>query len=168
MNLLKTTISALFLSFTFLTFAQDAELLSKVPENKAEFIESEPNLLATIEWLETTPVTEQDAKRKEQYGLLLTWLSKSPTVTVSVYDKATPFLKKNPELLFMFMAGYAKYALANDYAKDAVKGSTEGIRSSIKLYQLGGMKKDKYMKKLIELEANGKLESWVAKELSSK
>lgn len=166
MNLLKPIVTSLLLIITLSAFAQQqAELLSELPKTKEEFVKSEPNVLATIDWLENTPVNEEKDKHKVQYALLLGWLSNSPTVTVTLNSKVLTFTKKNEELLMFFMAGWTRYALENDYSKDIEKGSLAGIRSVIKVYQKGGLKKDKNIQKLIDLDEKGELEAWVAKKM---
>ena len=68
-----------------------------------------------------------------------------------------------------FMAGWTKYVLENNYSKDETKGNLEGIRCVIRIYKKGaGMKKDKAMEKIVELEDKGELEKWVAEQLAKK
>lgn len=159
MNYLKLAIVCIVTTFAFSSSAQD--LLDYLPETKEDFIESEENVLATINWLENTPANEQKEKHKEQYGYLVAWLTNSPTVTLELNASVLEFSKKNSELLIIFMGGWTKYVLENDYSKDAVKGTVAGLKSVIKVYNAGGLKKDKNVKKLIELEAAGELENWV-------
>ena len=67
------------------------------------------------------------------------------------------------------MGGWTKYCLENNYSKDNLKGNLAGIRSAIKVYKLGvGLKKDKEMQKLIDLEDKGELEKWVNDQLAKK
>lgn len=59
------------------------------------------------------------------------------------------------------MGGWTRYALQNNYSKDSVQGSIAGIKSAIKVYKTGLLKKDKEMDKLIALDEKGELETWV-------
>lgn len=162
---MKLIIAVLLSTFTFLSFSQDAKLLTKIPEVKQEFIDTEPNVIATINWLENTPFDVDKNERKEQNAFLLGWLTGSPTVTIEISSLVLELTKVHPEMLMIFMGGWTKYALTHDYSKDKLQGNLAGIRSCIKVYQNGDLKKDKKILKLIELEENGALEKWVSDQL---
>lgn len=162
---MKIIITVLLSTFTLLSFSQDAPLLSNIPETKQEFIDTEPNVIATINWLENTPFDADKKERVEQNTLLMGWLTGSPTVTIEINSLVLELTKVHPEMLIIFMGGWTKYALANDYSKDKLQGNLAGIRSCIKVYQNGNLKKDKKILKLIELEENGELEKWVSDQL---
>jgi hypothetical protein len=151
------------------SFAQDPELLESLPKGKKAYLKSEKNVLATINWLETTPLNQDAEKHKQQFSLLTGWVMNSPTVDLTLDESVVTFTKENKELLTFFMAGYTKYALENNHSKDEVKGSIAGVRSAIKVYKKGvGMKKDKEMDKLVQLENKGELEKWVTDQLGKK
>lgn len=146
--------------------AQSSELLEHLPQTKEQFIASEKNVLATIDWLENTPIKEDEEKHKVQYALLLAWITNSPTVTIEVNADMIKFADKNSELLMMFMAGWTKYALQNNYSKEVTQGTMAGIRCAAKVYKGGGLKKDKEMQKLIDMDDKGELEKWVSEKLA--
>ncbi len=150
----------LFVFSTLTLHAQKGELLSVLPQTREEFIASEKYVLATIDWMENTPINEEKELRKAQNALFVGWLTNSPTVTVEISASVLDFTKKNQELLVLFMAGWTRYSLLNNYSRDAVQGSIAGIRCAIKSYNLEGYKKDKEMQKLIDLDKNGGLEKW--------
>jgi len=165
------TILTLFLCLTIYStsFGQNEELLETLPTTKEEFITSEKRVLATINWLENTPLDQDVDKHKAQYALLIAWLTNSPTVTIEVNSKILTFTKKNSDLLIFFMAGWTKFCLENSYSKDLIKGNLAGVRSAINIYKKGiGLKKDKEMQKLVELEDKGELEQWITDQLSKK
>lgn len=161
-------VTCLIACSTFSLNAQKAELLSVLPQTKEEFVASEKNVLATIDWLENTPINQETELRKAQNALLVGWVTNSPTVTIELSAGVLDFTKKNQELLMLFMAGWTRYSLLNNYSRDKVKGSTAGIQCAIKSYKLGDYKKDKEIQKLIDLDENGGLEKWVAGKLSAK
>lgn len=151
------------------SFSQDAELLQSLPKGKKQYFKSEPNVLATINWLENTPLNQDAEKHKQQFSLLTGWVMNSPTVDLTLDERVVTFTKENKELLSFFMGGYTKYALENNHSKDEVKGSIAGLRSAIKVYKKGvGIKKDEAMDKLVKLEAKGELEKWVTDQLAKK
>jgi hypothetical protein len=166
--IVKYLLFSIMLFSTARSFSQDA-LLDSLPTTKEGFIKSEPAVLNTINWLENTPLDQETQKRKEQNATLLAWVINSPTVTITFNSKLTPFTDKNKDLLIIFMGGWIKYTLQNAYSNDSVKCNLAGIRSAIKVYQMGnGIKKDKAMEKLIDLDSKNQLEAWVITQLSQK
>jgi len=170
MNFLKGCFVAVLTIISFASFSQDKELLTTLPTTKEEFIKSEPALLNTIDWLENTPLDQDADKRKILTANLIAWITNSPTVTVELNSNVMPFVKKNSELMLAFMGGFTRYVLQNSYSKDAVKSSVAGIKSVIKVYQSNSksLKKDKQMDKIIELDANNKLEEWIKEQFIKK
>ena len=126
-------------------------------------------VLGTINWLENTPLDQDEKKHQTQYALLTAWITNSPSVTLEINANVLTFTKKNDVLIMFFMAGWTKYALENNYSKDNTKGSLAGIRSAMNIYKKGvGVKKDKEMEKLVQLEDKGELEKWVSDQLAKK
>lgn len=154
----------LFVLSAFFTFSQ-AELLTKMPNSPEEFKASEKKVLATIDWLESTPINEQRDKRDFQNAALITWITNSPTVTVEVNADILTFIKKNPDLLVIFMGGWTRYSLQNNYSKDVVEGTIAGLKSAIKVYKTGLLKKDKAMQAYVDMDDKGELESYVKSKL---
>jgi hypothetical protein len=151
------------------TISQDTGLLDTLPTTKEEFAQSEPTVLHTIDWLENTPLNQEVDKRKLLSARFLAWLTNSPMVTITLDAKVTPFFKKNPDLIMIFMGGWTKYTLQNSYSKDAVKCNLAGVKSAIRFYQMGnGIKKDKEIEKLIEMDSRNELEAWVERQLGQK
>lgn len=144
---------------------QAQNLLEKLPDSEEEWVASEEKVLATIDWLENTPIDQEKEKRETQQALLLVWIINSPTVTVELNSDVTPFTKKNPELLVSFIGGYTRYVLQNDYSKDVQACSLAGVQSAIKVYKAGGLKKDKRMEAIIESDNKGELETWVKEQM---
>ena len=126
-------------------------------------------MIATVNWLENTPLDQEADKRQIQKALLIAWITNAPTVTLEINASVLTFTKKNSELIVFFMGGWTKYSLENNYSTDSIKCNMAGITSAIKVYKKGiGLKKDKEMEKLIELEDKGELEKWVIGKLSKK
>lgn len=151
------------------SFSQDNQLLDSIPTAKEDFAKTEMKVINTVDWLETDPINQETDKRKTLNRYLLGWISNSPTVNIDLDSKILTFTKKNAELILTFMGGWTKYSLQNSYSKDPVKCNLAGIKSVIKVYQMGnGIKKDKEVEKLIELDSKNELESWVTTQLSKK
>ncbi len=166
---LKTTLAILLITCFSNSFVHAQELLDNVPETKEEFVKSEKQFIASVNWIEQTEFNTEVNKHKTQYQLITAWLINSPTVTIEINADVIKFSKKNSELLVFFMAGWGKYVLENNYSKDVIKGNLAGLKSVIQIYKKGnGLKKDKEIDKLIVLDDKGQLESWVKNQLDIK
>ncbi len=163
MNHLKTAFIVICIGLSSFASAQD--LLTGVPKKAEDYKATEPQVIATINWLEATPVTEQTDKRKQQSSLLVQWLMGSPSVTIELNAYIMDYCEKNTELLTAFMGGWTKYVLENNYSKDVFQGNLAGLKSLIKVYKAGGLKKDKKVQSLIKMEDEGKLEDWLKEQL---
>lgn len=161
MNLLKITLITLFANLAISGSAQESKLLSKPSEIPEDYKANEPNVIATVDWIENTPINENEELHKMQYGLLIQWISGSPTVTLTLQEYVMDYTKKNSDLLIIFMGGWTKYALQNEYTTDVLQCNLAGVMSMIKVYKTGKLKKDKKMDELVKLETDGKLESWL-------
>ena len=169
MKILKSTLIMVLL----LTISQWAVAQSfTVPKDyklkkKSDYAKYEQDFIGAVNWLEQVPVGEQTHKRSKVDRFVIEWISGSPDISVVIKENIVVFTDKNPNLLVNFLGGWGKYALEHPEDKDdEVKCNVAGIRSAIKVYQLGGeIKKDKKMEKLIKLDKNGKLEEWVREQL---
>lgn len=160
-------VASLFL-FNGLNAQTDSLLRNPLPSTKEEFTASEPKVINTVNFLETTPLDKQRDAWTIQAAMLTAWVTNSPEVTIELNAKIGTFFKKNPELMIIFMGGWIRYCLQNGYSNDKVQCNLAGIRSAIKVYKLGnGLKKDKEMEKIIKIDDGGGLEAYVTEQLGS-
>ena len=145
---------------------------SLIPQNysleKAEdYSKYEKEVVKCIEWLEATPLNEQEKLRDDVNTFVGKWINGSPTITVELNANTSVYFKKNVELLPYFLCGWTKHMLQHpEDNKDVVKGNLAGLRSVIRIYQKGiKVKKDKEIEKLIKLENDNKLENWIRDQL---
>lgn len=164
MNHLKTLLFILFLGFGSQLSAQNAEPLMKLPKKK-EFKASEPNFIASVNWIENTPFDQEPEMHAHQYALIVGWMSDSPTVTITLNGYILDYTKENKELLSFFMGAWGRYALENNYSEDEVQGNLAGLRSMIKIYKTGKLKSDDAMQRLVDLDEKGELEEWVKRQI---
>jgi hypothetical protein len=166
-------VSVLAVSIVFSTSlsAQEVVAIDSLPKTKDEYVRSEKNVIAVADWLENNPVDQDADKRKLYNAYLVAWITNAPTVTISLNGNIVPMSKSDPDLLFAFMGGWTRYCLQNSYSTDQVQCNLAGLRSVIKEYKanLGhGMKKEKQVEKLIQLEGSSELEKWVTDQLKKK
>lgn len=161
---------ALLVILSFGLFAnQSMAQAYEVPANyafktKEDYTKYEPKIIETATWLESTPLKSDKAKRKNASAFLMTWLTGSPTVSVTVEDYVTKIAEGNPDLLMVFLAGWTKYKLQNMAITDKIKLNVAGLKSALKLYSLGGLNKNKTLDKLAKMDEDN-LTKWITKQL---
>jgi hypothetical protein len=157
------------LLISFNSFAQDYEAPSSPLSTKENYVTSEKDVIAADKWLEATPIGQQMDKRKQVNAWVMMWITGSPTVTINMREPIIKPFEKNPDLMLVFLAGYARYSLENNYSKDEIQSTVAGLRSVIKCYNSGGdVKKDKALSKVIDADKNGNLEDWVKEAMAKK
>ncbi|GAT61871.1 hypothetical protein [Paludibacter jiangxiensis] len=144
----------------------------EIPKNvvlsaKEDYAKYEKEIIACVNWLENSPLDKDVSKRKEANVFFMKWLTGSPTVSINLNaDYIIKYTEKNPDLLLIFMAGWTRYSLENNYSNDQMKGYYEGFKSMISVYKRGiGIQKEKNMEKLIKIYDEGQLEDWITKNL---
>lgn len=166
---IKLLTVATALCVSLITTAQSFEPPA-LPVTKEEFIKSEPDIIAAAKWLEATALGTQKEKTLQVNTYVMSWITNSPTVNVELdANLVNDLVEKNTQLMMVFIAGYTRYCLENNYSKDKLKATTAGIKSIINCYALGGdAKKNKTLTKAIEADKKGELEDWVKEKLKSK
>lgn len=163
---MKLAAALVALLFNLTIAAQDMEVPAKLPVTKEEFIQSEKEFIMAAQWLENTPLGTTPDKRKLMNAWILKWIINSPLITVELTEPMLKPFKKNPDLMIVFMAGYARFCLENSYSNDELKCTVAGMKSAVNCYNLGGiLKKDGEMADLAEDAEKGKLEEWIKEEM---
>ncbi|MDD2412660.1 MAG: hypothetical protein RBS19_02525 [Bacteroidales bacterium] len=144
----------------------------EIPENYVlatteDYAKYEKDIIASTIWMENTPLDKNENKRKEVNGFFMEWLTGCSTVSVNLNaDYVMKYTEKNPELLMIFLAGWTRYVLENDYSKDPYKGYFAGYKSIINVYKKGkGINKNQDLEKLIKVYDKGNLEKWIAENI---
>lgn len=143
----------------------------EVPANyslkaKEDYARYNQDVVAAATWLETTPSNQEVDKHKATNQFLVQWLTGTPAVSVEIQSYVATLSKKNPELLVAFLAGWARYQLQHPDDHDALSLNTAGVQTALRVYQLGGLKKDKQVEELLELQQKGELAGWIKSKLT--
>lgn len=160
-TLLFTFLTLIFIISTHVLIGQTFEVPDYDFKTKEDYEKYHAQIIAAVDWLEQTPVNEQDMKRKKANAFILQWLTGSPTVNVEIQEYVTDLTKKNPDLLVSFLGGWARYQLQHPEETDKMKLNTEGVKALLHVYQLGSVNKDKQVEKLLKLKQPDELEAWV-------
>jgi hypothetical protein len=133
-----------------------------------DYAQVEPQVLSTINWLEETPANQDVSRRQQAQRFLLAWASGSPKVSIGLQPYVGELAGKNTALLMAYMGGWTRHSLQHPGDKDALTLNTEGVKSMLKVYELGGIDKSKGMENLRTVAASGELESWLRGKISMK
>src|SRR5690606_35902015 len=131
-------------------------------ESEADYFNQEQQVLSAIDWLMTTPVSEQQAKRKSVNAYLMQWMTGSPNVTIEISQAVVPFMEC-ADCLMAFLAGWTKYSLENEYSKDRFASAMAGINQTIVFYESNkkALSRNAELEKLIKKQKKGELESHI-------
>ena len=145
-------------------FAQGYETPENYKFKKADdYKKSEKDIVSAIDWLSTSPVSEQKAERKKASAFFMTWLTGTPTVSIELNAEIITFMD-DADCLLMFMAGWTKYSIEKK-SDDKVKGTMAGIENVIAFYKKNksALGKNKAVEKYIKLQNKGELAAFIKK-----
>lgn len=135
-------------------------------EKKEDYKPYEDDVVACIEYLESTPFDKNTKTRAEASAFLLKWITGCPYIKINLNSYVMEYTQKNKDFLMTFLGGWTKYAIENPEEVNDFMGNMAGIKSIIKVYKRGkGIKKDKNVEKLVKMENDGELESWLKSKL---
>lgn len=146
------------------SIAQDFKLPKNYSfETADDYKPYEEDILKCVAWLVETPVYQYTDKRKSASAFLLKWLTGCPYVHIHLNPEIATFLNTSPDLLIIFMGGWARYSIETEEYDDQINGNVKGIEAVVSFYNQnkGAIPKDKNVEKYIKLQKKGKLESFV-------
>jgi hypothetical protein len=134
--------------------------------NDDDYKKYESDILKCIEYMINAPVNDMSDYRKRVNSFFMDWLTGTPDVSISINASVNNLYDKNKQFLIIFMAGWVKYALLNNYDNDKYKGYLAGIETILDVYRRGkGVKRDPNIIKIIKLQDEGKLLDWVKNQI---
>jgi len=130
-------------------------------KTEEDYKKMEPVILRGIDWLQETPVAESKKERKEISGLLMLWMSGTPSVSIAIVEGLVPM--GNPDCMIAFMCGWTKYSLDNNYSKDNLKCAKAAVEHTIEFYNKNkkDIGKSKDVENLIKKQKKGTLEKYI-------
>lgn len=143
--------------------AQEFQIPANVTfDSEADYAKYEQDVLKAIEWSISTPVSEQQTKRKAVNAFLMQWMTGSPTVTLEISQAIVPYMDC-PDCLMAFLNGWTKYSLENDYSKDRLASVMAGTNHTIDFYERNkkDLGRNNEIEKLIRKKKKGELESYI-------
>jgi hypothetical protein len=134
-------------------------------EKVQDYAVYEQDIIACIDWLCTTSADSQAAKRMEAYAFLMRWLIGSPNMTIEINPYIVTFMESSPDLLMIFMGGWARHSLLTGEDKNKVSGNLAGIESVIDFYSRNKsvIGRDPNVEKYLKMKKRGSLRKYVEK-----
>ena len=167
---MKLAFTLFLAGFVLTASAQSFSVPKNVKMDKAEDFEKyHEDILACINWLQETPITKEEKKRKDASAFFLRWVTGTPYITMTIYAGTLFYVEDNPDLMTIFLGGWAKYALENPDEKDnQLEGNMAGIKAVIAFYEANkkNMKRDKQLEKLAKKD-DAALREWVQEQMQA-
>lgn len=129
----------------------------------------EPNIIADIEWLNTTHVSEQKSMRDDKMRFILMWMTGSSAASVQIDDRVVTFTDADTRLLFTYLTGWTKYSITHNYTDDPIQCSVAAIKDVVAFYKKNreDIKKSKQVEAYSKLIDEGLLEEHITNVLSN-
>lgn len=130
------------------------------PRSADDYTALVPEVLLAYEWLYSTPVSAEPAKRKDLSAFLLQWIMGSPLVSIEIKEAIVPYTEQH-ECLMIYLGGYTTHVLRmNDNPVDANIYATEHV---LEFYEnnLTDLGKNKDLEKLLKMRKEGKLRAYI-------
>lgn len=129
----------------------------------AAYLQLEPQVLADIDWLNNSPLGENQTMRDDKSRFVLMWMSGSPTVKIRIDDRIVTFTGSQPWLLMAYMTGWTKYALEHNHSADPVECTTAALTNVVNFYEKNrkGLSKNKDVEKYAKMLKDNMLKQYV-------
>jgi hypothetical protein len=164
----KLLLPILFLGLTIYAKAQEFQVPKDYAfESVDDYKPYENDVVQCVDWLVDTPMFQNPSKRKEASAFLLKWVMGSPYVHIEISPEIVSFAGTSPDLLMVFLGGWAKYSIESGAYDDKVAGNLAGLESVIEFYETnkGVIPKDKNVEKYIKMKKKGALRDFVEKKV---
>jgi hypothetical protein len=133
-------------------------------KNAADYKLYERQVIAAIDWLEATPFDVEIEKRQQASSFITKWVQNTPSLSVLIMPYIDDLSKENPQLMSIFLGGWARYALKHPKERSERILNISGIQTVIRAYKKGGLK-DPKVDGLVVLQNQGKLENWISERI---
>lgn len=130
-------------------------------EKTSDYRKAEPFVLQTANYLLATPFKSEKPDRLKSIQFLIGWMTGTPDYSFTLDETTSKIFKGNDDILGIYLAALAKYALENkDSAKDAKHLKLNAVILLLNYCENknNNMRMTKQLKKLSEARASGKLE----------
>jgi hypothetical protein len=132
-----------------------------------DYAKYEADIIKTADWMMKTPWGTEPLKTEAATQFLLMWTQGTPDVVIELKQAIMDLSDTNPQLGFIYMAEFSKYAIQHKADFDKVKANIYALRGVIAKYTMEPThKRDNDVEKLIEFDKDGRLEYWITNEFA--
>lgn len=133
-----------------------------------DYAKYETDVVKTADWLMHTPWGTDAAKTEEATQFILKWSEGTPDVTIELKQAIMDISDTNPQLGFIYMSQFSKYAIQHRGADfDKTQANLAALRAVIIKYTSEpNHKRDNDVEKLIQMNRDNHLENWITSEFS--
>jgi hypothetical protein len=132
-----------------------------------DYIKYEPDIIKTADWMMRTHWGTEPLKTEAATQFLLIWAQGTPDVLIELKQAIMDLSDANPQLGFIYMAQYSKYAIQHKEDFDSTKANIIALKAIIAKYNMEPThKRDNDVEKLAELDKDGKLEYWITNDFN--
>lgn len=144
--------------------AQSFEVPKNYSFNKqTNYAQYEADIIKAADWLQRTPWTAEPEKREVVTQFLLKWTQGVPYITVELKQPIMDISDTNPQLGFIYMGQYCKYAIEHKADFNPLKATAYALRAVAAKYKVEPARKtDSDVQHIIALDEKGELEAWIA------
>ncbi|RYU90104.1 hypothetical protein EWM62_11215 [Mucilaginibacter terrigena] len=155
-------------TFTVKASAQTYEVPKDYHFNKQEdYVKYEPDIIKTADWMMKTAWGTEPLKTEAATQFLLIWAQGTPDVVIELKQAIMDLSDANPQLGFIYMSQFSKYAIQHKADFDKTKANMAALRAVITKYNIEPThKRDNDVERLMDLDKNNRLETWISNEFA--
>ena len=148
--------------------AQNYEAPKDYHFNKHEdFARYEGDVIKTSDWLMRTPWGTDKVKTEAADQFILDWAQGTPDVVVELKQAIMDLSDTNPQLGFIYMAQFCKYAIEHKKDFNKTQANVIALRAVIAKYNTEPThKRDSEVESIMRIDKDGKLAYWVDNEFN--
>ncbi|GGH65530.1 hypothetical protein [Phaeocystidibacter marisrubri] len=128
--------------------------------------------LETVEecadWILTSSYNPNDPTWDQMSGFILNWARHTNEFPIRMRTELTGFMKKNPVLMSVYLAGWIRFAIHHPEARGNELNCTDAaLTSCVQFYSTHKeqLKTDPTLDQLVDVSDQGELILWISKEL---
>jgi hypothetical protein len=136
-------------------------------KSQKDYVKYEPEVVKIADWLMRTPLATEPAKREAATQFILVWAQGTKDVVIELKQSIMNLSDANPQLGFIYMASFCKYAIQHKADFDKTQANFAALKDVIAKYEAEPThKRDDDVENLIKLDNENKLGYWVVNEFT--
>ncbi|RFZ95227.1 hypothetical protein D0C36_06790 [Mucilaginibacter conchicola] len=136
-------------------------------DKQTDYHKYEPDIIKAADWLQKTHWGTEPQKTDAVTQFVLKWAQGVPYIVIELKQAVMDVSDANPQLGFIYMAQYCKYAIQHPKNFDTNRASIDALRAVIAKYQAEPTHKhDTQVERLVDIDKANELETWVKTDFS--